>query len=324
MEGVRNTKDRLTLEGDRRKLQNDVRTSLLQGLGGAALVVGLIFAWIQFQASQSQLSTQQDLTRRGQIADRFTRAVDQLGNAGSLDVRLGGIYSLEQVARESHDDRARLAVYDVLTAYIRRRASVDSNSPGPPPSYGFDNPGSELQVRSPDVQAAVTVLGCRDLSNADPPLDLHYVDLGHGDLSGKNLAKASLWGAHLTVTDLRSAHLEGADLAGADLSGAILHSAHLEGTRMWGTKLEGAILVNAHIERANLQDANLSHASLFGADLGKARYLERATLAGARANTSTVWPAGFNWRAAGVLFVDTVAEDYSIGGPVVHCGKLTS
>src|SRR5262249_3152412 len=137
LEGVvRNAKDRLTLEADRRKLQNDVRTGLLQGLGGAALIVGLIFTWIQFQANQSELNTQQgltrtqqDLTRRGQIADRFTRAVDQLGNAGSVDVRLGGIYALEQVARDFRDDRTRLAVYDVLTAYVREHAVWDPNSP---------------------------------------------------------------------------------------------------------------------------------------------------------------------------------------------------
>ena len=84
---VKVEKDRVALRSDRLKQRNDVRSSLLQslvqGVGGAALVVGLIFTWFQLQDNRTQPAFQQDLTRRGQIADRFTRAVDQLGNSGS-------------------------------------------------------------------------------------------------------------------------------------------------------------------------------------------------------------------------------------------------
>lgn len=67
----------------------------------------------------ASLFTQHPVTRQGQVADRFTRAVDQLGS-GKLEVRLGGIYGLERIARESPD--SRLVVTEVLSAYVRQRA----------------------------------------------------------------------------------------------------------------------------------------------------------------------------------------------------------
>ena len=40
------------------------------------------------------------LSREGQVTDRYTRAIEQLGS-DKLDVRIGGIYALERVARDS-------------------------------------------------------------------------------------------------------------------------------------------------------------------------------------------------------------------------------
>jgi len=48
-----------------------------------------------------------ETTREGQITERFTRAIDQLGHA-HLDVRLGGIYGLERIARDSPDNRVAI------------------------------------------------------------------------------------------------------------------------------------------------------------------------------------------------------------------------
>src|SRR5437763_9967495 len=82
-----------------------VRTALLAVLAGTLAAIGAIYTARTFA-----------LNRRGQITDRFTRAVDQLGNE-KLDVRLGGIYALERLARESRDDHA--AIVEILTAYVR-------------------------------------------------------------------------------------------------------------------------------------------------------------------------------------------------------------
>src|SRR5215208_1469332 len=71
--------------------------SLAQIAGGAALLVGLYFTWRTVQINQE-----------GQVTERFTKAIDQLGaGEGSdkrLEVRLGGIYALGRIARDSEKD----------------------------------------------------------------------------------------------------------------------------------------------------------------------------------------------------------------------------
>ena len=47
-----------------------------------------------------------ELTEQGQVTDRFTRAIEQLGS-DKLDVRIGRIYALERVARDSVKDQPR-------------------------------------------------------------------------------------------------------------------------------------------------------------------------------------------------------------------------
>src|SRR5215204_6228213 len=75
----------------RLELQNDVRTTLLQGLGGLAVLVGAFFTYRQLHTA-----------RERQVTERFTRAIDQLGHE-NLDVRLGGIYALASAFHEVAD-----------------------------------------------------------------------------------------------------------------------------------------------------------------------------------------------------------------------------
>jgi hypothetical protein len=79
---------------------NAARTTLVQGLVGAAALAGIFVAWQQLQTDREQSRTdrqqlreQLTLARQGQVAEGFTRAVDQLGS-DKLEQRLGGIYGL--------------------------------------------------------------------------------------------------------------------------------------------------------------------------------------------------------------------------------------
>jgi hypothetical protein len=89
--------------------------TLAQILGGAALLSGLYFTWRTLQVN-----------REGQITERFTRAIDQLGATDDdgnprLEIRLGGIYALERIARDS-PGRDYSTVMEILTAYVRENA----------------------------------------------------------------------------------------------------------------------------------------------------------------------------------------------------------
>jgi hypothetical protein len=241
--------------------RKDLVLAAAQILGGTALLSGLYFTWRNLQVN-----------REGQITERFTRAIDQLGETDDdgnkrLEIRLGGVYALERIARDSEDDHG--PIVEVLTAYVREHA------PWPPkPSEANE----EAPRPEPDVQAVLTVLGRRTRYYGSG--EGERLDLAETDLRGSHLREAHLEGAVL-----REAHLEGARLSGARLEGAYLYKAHLEGARLAEARLEGAVLAAARLEGAHLEGAHLREARLEGAYLYKAHlegaHLERAHLEGA-------------------------------------------
>jgi hypothetical protein len=276
----------------RLKLQNDVRTTLLQGLGGLAVLLAAFYTYQQVQTGRRQLH----LAQQGQVTERFTRAIDQLGS-DHLDVRLGAIYALERIARDSPDDQATIG--EVLTAYIRGHAPWPPRLDGQPPAEAAIKDVPQLQVRAPDVQASLTVLGrggfAEQLPELEDQLDLHEVDLRRVDLLYASLQGASLYGANLA----------GATLSGVDLTMAFLLDANLAEAEIVGSVLTSAELGYANLEKARLEGtimsaATVGHANLSGARLERAEGLEGASLREAVADSDTKWPDDFDLVAAGV------------------------
>ena len=236
---------------------------------GAGLVAGgaLVFTALNFnllrrnseQTDQWQRRTH-ELTEQGQITDRYTKAVEQLGS-DKLDVRIGGIYALERVARDSAIDHP--TVMEVLTAFIREH----SQEPWPVDGEGAQQ--GEKKTR-PDVQAAVTAAGRRDASRDILPIDLVGADLVGADLTAADLTAANLTDANLTDAKLAGAKLTHADLYGANLTSADLIRANLGGAFLAGANLHGAFLVGADLTRADLTRAFLGEADLTRANLGGA------------------------------------------------------
>ena len=287
------------------KAQNEVRTTLLQGLGGVVLLVGAYVAYRQLQLSRRQLvqttaTTQEqlqlgrqqlkhaltaakerhELDWQGQITERFTRAIDQLGHA-QIDVRLGGIYALERIARASPVDRPTIG--EILTAFVRSHAPWPPQLPGQYVATAPIEQMPELQVRAPDVQACMTVLGRGSFARPDGRvghLDLGPVDLRRVRLFGAHLERVALHGEHLEGADMRVVHLEGTDLCEAHLEGATLIRGHLEEAALDGAHLEKVHLAEAHLEGAYLANANLEKGNLRRAHLQRAA-LRDAHLQGA-------------------------------------------
>ena len=254
----------------------------LLALGAGLFAAGaLVFTARNFTVSRRAL----ELTEQGQVTDRYTKAIEQLGS-DKLDVRIGGIYALERVARDSARDHP--TVMEVLTAFVREH----SREAWPLPAD--DEPGADAPSRAtrPDVQAAVTVVGRRDAKHDNPgrPIDLARADLSLADLDGADLSGARLTGADLTFARLSGADLSGAilahaDLTGARLSGADLTFARLSGAdltdaRLTGARLTGAYFLATTLIRADLSDAVLTSANLKGVNLNRAD-LTRANLDGA-------------------------------------------
>ena len=118
-------------------------------------------------------------------------------------------------------------MFEILSAYVR------TTSHRPP--VGPAGPDASLQVRQPDVNAAVTVLARRTVL---------------GSLSGSLLGGARLGWARLAGADLRGADVRGTSLQHAELAGAHLEQALLCGTEFQGADLRGAHLAGAKVSAA--------------------------------------------------------------------------
>ena len=100
--------------------RDDARGRLLTLSAGLFAAGALIFTALNFnllqrnseRADQWQRRTY-ELTEQGQVTDRYTKAIEQLGST-TVDVTIGGIYSLERIARDSPSDHP--TVMEVLTA----------------------------------------------------------------------------------------------------------------------------------------------------------------------------------------------------------------
>jgi uncharacterized protein YjbI with pentapeptide repeats len=269
----------------RARAQSDFRGHLLQAFGGLVLIVGAYFTGRTFA-----------LNREGQITERFTRAVEQLANDEKLDVRLGGIYALERIARDSETHYE--AVMEVLTAFLRehtrgRQEDEDAADSTRVPTEDAPRASERwaevrrLRALRADFQTVATVIGRRDrrYERKGYRLDLRRVYLRGADLHEAVLNDADLFEAHLEGADLTRAYLEGADLTRAYLEGALLSEAHLERASLPWAHLEEAWLSEAHLEGAYLSEAHVERAHLTGAHLEGAwlgaTHLEDARLGGA-------------------------------------------
>jgi hypothetical protein len=216
------------------------KKDLVQALGlitaGVAGAVGIFFTWRgQRLAREAQEDNQKNtltqldnaqeelrLTRQGQITERFTRAIDQLGardvqREKNLEMRFGGIYALERIAKESPEDY--WPVMEILTAYVREHAPRGSRAEDQPPT--------------PDIQAILTVLG-RRIPNSE------HDEIGRIALRATDLIA-------LRATDLQRADLQEANLQGVDLQEANLDGAHLQGAKVTDEQLADALSLQGAI-----------------------------------------------------------------------------
>jgi hypothetical protein len=265
---------------------------LVISVGGAIVVgTGLLYTARNYR-----------LSRRGQVTDRFTVALERLGSS-ELYVRIGGVYALEHVMRDSadhHDD-----VIEVLTEFIRDRApriaqferhvSLQDFQRDRAPRIRWMHPvtGSvpDLPYRpTADIQAALTALGHRPHRPERQAIDLRGLHL-----SAARLGRANLTGARLQRTDLTDA-----DLTYANLTRAELHRVNLTNAQLWGANLTGALGTIANLTHARLYKANLTGVDFCGADLTGVDF-GGADLTGVSWPSRAAVPVGWERGARGKL-----------------------
>ncbi len=215
-----------------------------------------------------------------QITERFAKAIEQLGNE-KIEVRLGAIYTLERIAKDSAKDH--WTIMEVLTAFVRENTPLKEEEE------------ENLPKLRTDIQAALTVIGRRncEIEEENQTLDLRGIDIRGANLIKTNFQRAYLYEANLQMVDMDLAQLQKVILVKANLLEAKLNAANLQAACIVQANLQGAILSNTNLQDAdfslsNLQGVDLSGANLQGASLVKANLqgacLSKANLKGAFIN----------------------------------------
>ncbi|MDX8051487.1 pentapeptide repeat-containing protein [Lentzea sp. BCCO 10_0798] len=282
--------DLLTKAAPEQRLPAEHNARLIVISIGGALVVG---TGLLYTARNYRLA------HRGQVTERFTKALERLGS-DELYVRIGGVHALEHVMRDSPDHNGD--VVEVLIAFIRDQAPrrIVESTEEPQwmhPPIGSDNPELPREP-APDVQAALTALGKRPNRSRCEPNSINFRDLHlkRAHLEDARLENAELLGAQFEGANLSGAQLQNADLRGAGLQRARLLRAQLDSADLWMAQLQHADLTRARLQhtdlraaqlqgaklrRADLQHADLSDAQLQSANLTMAQ-LQSANLTGAQ------------------------------------------
>jgi hypothetical protein len=317
-------------------VENDSRDSVLQAVTRLAALAAFLFTIWQFSETQratneslrltekgqnqAQRATSESLrvAEQGQITERFSRAIDQLGaktdGRPNMELRLGGIYSLERIAFES--ERDHWPIMEVLSAYVRKNARrkddqfVDCGTSRPP------DPRHPAEV-PPDVEAVVIAIRRRNHLGDETEtqtFDLSHTDLHFADLTGATLKRVRLSGAELTGADFREATLPRAEFNDARLIDADFSTRHetgpdsydyssrpvqltvaefnsvdARGASFHGADLRQAFFTYARLDEVDFAEADLHGAFMRGACLAGADFdganLKGASLAGARGAT---------------------------------------
>jgi hypothetical protein len=153
---------KIELEKELITLENSAINTLAQVVGGLLLFVTAYISYKNLKATEEK-----------QITERFTQAINQLGNE-KMTVRCGGIYALERIAKDSPKDH--WTIIEVLTSFIKEQSPILVQKPVSPITT--------------DVQAAITVIRRRNTENEELPSQ--HIDLSKTNLRGANLRKANL------------------------------------------------------------------------------------------------------------------------------------
>lgn len=249
------------------------RSSITQALGGLARVATLAITAYQVNETRRSSEDTLRLAEQGQVSERFSRAVEQLGatnadGSPAIDVRTGALFSLRQIGRDSKAN-AQPAFF-FAAAYVRNNYEPPKNLE----SHGCD----KFQPPRPDIATALTfVLPAVAEKLPDDQEEPTVRGLRGTPLPGLGLDGLVLTRLNLTGIKLRVAQLKDANFRESNLSSAIFHRACLLRADFRGANLRGADFSGAWLDGADLRGARFSPTTNFmSAQVKRAKFTEGA------------------------------------------------
>jgi Pentapeptide repeats (8 copies) len=268
-------KDILVIEKDKTVIQNGLYTTIVQALGGVVLGVTAYVGYRNLKIGEENLKVGQknlEVTEDKQVTERFSKSIEHLGS-DKIDIRLGGIYALEQIAFDSA--KYHWTIVEILSAFIREKSRSNSAD-----SVGVD------------IQAALTVIGRRKQYPNDKVIDLRKISLVGVELQNTNFSKADFSSTNLSNANLSGANLSEANLSLTNLIGADLSNAHLNGADLKNTHLDDSPEPDEYEypeDRLDI-DFDSTAANLNGTDLSTCKNLTQSQLIFVAKNENTKLP----------------------------------
>ncbi|WP_052245259.1 pentapeptide repeat-containing protein [Halocynthiibacter namhaensis] len=209
----------------------------------------------------------------------FSKPIMVEETAPNLEVRIGGLYALERIARDSPKDH--ITVMEIICAYIRENCKPDvSQFPADDAPLdvwiNWDVPAQQ-HPRS-DINTAISVINNRDKRQLEREkirkfklnlagVDFRGLTVKLTNFSGTNfnnakflaatISNSTLRGAHFDTVDFRKARLWSSDFSNStffvcDLKFAVFNDAKLVTTVFDGCRFQSASFTDAYLMGAKI------------------------------------------------------------------------
>ena len=252
-----------------------------------AALVGLPFIVWRAVVAQQQVN----VAEQSHITDRISKAVEQLGaektvkrvlkdadgnpvfdidgitpktvetTEPNIEVRLGGIYALERISKDSLPDH--IQIMEILCAYIRENAPAASLDP------------TELLLKTAiprnDIQAVITILArCGVHQNKLEFRAKHRLDLSRTNLDGIDFKAGDFTAALFHRCRFEAANFSGCDLTGTQFNGSLMNFCEFQNCKIVGTSFD-RVTISRPLEwvffSTSFANAELHSLSCIAADL---------------------------------------------------------
>lgn len=220
------------------------------------------------------------LDRDANATGRYAEAVQQLGSE-SMSIRLGGVYALGRVAKDSNGDRE--TIFQLLASFVKDRGGT-AQSPH----------SNRLAL---DVIAALQLLGESWLrgNGGSRPVELRGWAMEAAQLPEVRFPPG---------TDMTRANLNGANLRGSSLDEAIISSASLGGVSLQDASIMRSFGESVDMSSANVRNATFSESRLPEVDMRGAR--------GEMLQANGAFMAGADFAGADLSFAEFQHADLSL------------
>lgn len=234
----------------------EVVKTMLEGIGGFAILVGLIFTWLE-------LTNTRTATEEGQRADRFTAAMEGLAG-DAAESKAASVVVLSELAEADPAVYAK-PVQEALTAFVRRSfPTAPRGNSGTGAISGAET--SARGVATPEPVPYEARLALDALLNQPRP-DGECLDLSRLDLRGvgsvfrnRTITNVCFNSSLLTDVAFSGSHVEDTTFRGSDLDRARFVDSTVRCVRFVGASVAGADFRGSTLTQVGFDLADLSGA----------------------------------------------------------------